>query len=258
MLDERTINLINADLDGELEAGEREDLEGILESSAEARAMRAELLGLGNMLDGLPEQLPPADLKRQILSQLAPPPGAAVFSLPKLFASFQPATAGLAFAAGLLMTVAFYELSPAHRSSADTASMVGTMVASPQGSPGLSKNDLFLKGDGFSGKLSLRETEDIFVLNFDLDSEDRTEIEVGLDRTGLAFGGFAETQGDTDKAVDSVAVSGGTLRVVNQGRQQFAVFLRKSSPDQAIDAGSITIGFSGDGDRADAGVPESD
>jgi hypothetical protein len=258
MLEQRTIHLINADIDGELEADEREDLEAILESSADARAMRAELLRLSNLLDNAPEQSPPTDLLHKILNQITPPPrGGAVFSLSKLFASFQPATAGLAFAAGLLLTVGFYELSPNHQSTGDTASMVGTMVASQPGGPEFLKNDMSINGDGFSGTLSLRENEGIYVLNFDLESEDRTEIEVGLDGTGFSFGGFAETRGDADKVFDSVAISGGTLHVVNQGKQQFAVFLRKSSAEQAVDAESITIDFSRDGEHHVTGVPES-
>ena len=258
MLEERTINLINADIDGELEADEREDLEAILESSAEARAMRAELLRLSNLLDNVPEQSPPTDLLHKILNQITPPPrGGAVFSLSKLFASFQPATTGLAFAAGLLLTVGFYELSPNHQSTGDTAGMVGTMMASQPGGPEFLKNDMSINGDGFSGTLSLRENEGIYVLNFDLESEDQTEIEVGLDGTGLSFGGFAETQGDADKVFDSVAISGGNLHVVNQGRQQFAVFLRQNSAEQLVDAESITIDFSHDGERLAIGVPES-
>ena len=54
MLKERTLHLINADIDGELTADERADLDVILESSSEARAMRAELLRLSNLLDGQP------------------------------------------------------------------------------------------------------------------------------------------------------------------------------------------------------------
>ena len=257
MLEERTLYLINADIDGELTADEREELGVILESSGEARAMRAELLRLSNLLESLPEQLPPPELSKQILNKLAPQPRAANFSLSGLFASFQPATAGLAFAAGLLMTVGFYELSPNGQSLSETASMVGTMVASQAGSPDLLKNDVLLKGDGFSGTVSLRSNDGVYILNFDLDSEEMTEIEVGLDRTGLSFGGFAETRSDANKVFETVTMSGGTLRVVNQGRQQFAVFLRVNSPEQAIDAGLITIDFSSDGDRLYEGVPES-
>jgi hypothetical protein len=257
MLEERTLHLINADIDGELTPDEREDLDVILESSSDARAMKAELLRLSNLLDNQPEQLPPSDLSKQILNKLAPPPRASNFSLSSLFASFQPATAGLAFAAGLLMTVGFYELSPNGQSLSETASMVGTMVASQSGSQDLLKNDVLLKGDGFSGTVSLRSNDGVYILNFDLDSRDLTEIEVGLDRTGLSFGGFAETHSDADKVFETVTMSGGTLHVVNQGRQQFAVFLRVNSPEQAIDAGSITIDFSSDGDRLYEGVPES-
>jgi len=257
MLEERTIYLINADLDGELAPDEKTELETILEASAEARAMRAELLRLNNLLDSLPEQSPPPGLSRQLIDTLLPPPGAGGFKLSGFFSSFQPVTAGLAFAAGLLLTVGFYELSPRYQSAGDTANMVGTMVASQVDSTGLLKNDLFLKGDGFSGTLSLRETDGIYVLNFDLDSNNETEIEVGLERTGLSFGGFAEVKGDANKVFDTVAISGGTLRVVNQGRQQFAVFLHENGPDQAIDAGSITVDFSSDASDLHKGIPES-
>jgi len=257
MLEEHTLHMINADIDGELTADERDEPDVILESSVEARAMRAELLRLSNLLESLPEQLPPPELSKQILNKLAPQSRALNFSLSGLFASFQPATAGLAFAAGLLMTVGFYELSPSGQSQSETASMVGTMVASQPRSPNLLKNDVLLKGDGFTGTVSLRSTDGVYVLNFDLDSENMTEITVGLDKTGLSFGGFAETRSDTDKVFETVTMSGGTLRVVNQGRQQFAVFLRVISPEQAIDAGSITIDFSREGERLYRGVPES-
>jgi hypothetical protein len=258
MLEERTIHLINADIDGELDPGERGELEAILEASPEARAMRAELLRLSNLLDSVPEQSPPPGLSQQVLNQITPPPGgAAGFSLSGFFASFQPATAGLAFAAGLLLTVGFYELSPNRQSSGDTASMVGTMVASQPDNPQFLKNDMLIEGDGFSGIVSLREDEGIYVLNFDLESQDQTEIEVGLDRTGLSFGGFAEIQGDADRISNSVAMSGGTLHVVNQGRQQFAVFLRENGPEQAVDAELITIGFSRDSERSNVSAPES-
>jgi hypothetical protein len=209
------------------------------------------------LFDNQPEQIPPPDLSKRILNKLAPPPRASNFSLSSLFASFQPATAGLAFAAGLLLTVGVYELSPSDQPSSETASMVGTMVASQSGSQDLLKNDVLLKGDGFSGTVSLRSNDGVYILNFDLDSRDLTEIEVGLDRTGLSFGGFAETRSDADKVFETVTISGGTLRVVNQGRQQFAVFLRVNSHEQAVDAGSITIDFSSDGDRLYEGVPES-
>lgn len=246
MLEERTLNLINADVDGELTSAEKQELDSILESSAEARAMRAELLKLSNILESVPEQTPPPDLSGRILGQLAPARTVARFSLPGLFASFQPVTTGLAFAAGLLLTVGYYEMSPQSSSSLDTAGMVGTMVAGQNNGLNLLENNLYFSSDDFSGSVSLSENNGMYILNFDLDSRDRQEIKVGLESTGLAFGGFAETPGMSDKVVDTVVISGGTLRVVSQGRQQFAVFLRGNSPQQAVAAELITIDISND------------
>lgn len=257
MLEERTLNLINADVDGELTPAEQQQLDSILETSAEARAMRAELLKLSNLLNGMPEQAPPQDLTSRIVGQLAPRRAVTRFSLSSLFASFQPVTTGLAFAAGLLLTVGFYEMSPQSVSSLDTAGMVGTMVAGQGNGLNLLENDLYFSSDDFSGKVSLSENNGLYVLNFALDSTDPKEIRVGLELTGLAFGGFAETPGLSDNVVDTVIISGGTMRVVSQGRQQFAVFLRGSSPEQAVAAELITIDFSSDSKLQNEGDSES-
>jgi len=250
MLDERTLDLINADIDGELSTAEQQQLDSILESSSEARAMRAELLKLSNLLDNVPDQSPPPGLKGQIIDRAFPTPKVAGFSLSNFFASFQPLTAGAAFAAGLLLTVGFYELSPEQAAGADSASMVGTMVAGQTGQMNLLENNLQFSTDGFSGTVSLSQSNGLYVLNFDLDSVKRQAIQVGLDHTGLVFGGFAETPGQADTVVDSVLISGGTMRVVSQGKQNFTVFLRETGPGAAVAAELITIDFSTDEDHA--------
>mgnify|MGYP003571990654 CR=1 FL=1 len=81
MLEERIIQMINADLDGELGQAEKEELDAILESSAEARSMRVEMLKLTNLLDSVPEVAPPPGLSEQILNKLTPPPRKPTFSL---------------------------------------------------------------------------------------------------------------------------------------------------------------------------------
>jgi len=244
MITERTMQLINADIDGELSQAGQSELESMLESSAEARAMRAELLKLNNLMSSLPAQQPPPDLNQRIMQTIKLSRQKSPFAISQWFASFQPATASLAFAAGLLFTVGFYELSSDRLDSGDAASMVGTMVAGQGSVPVLLKNDMILKGEGFSGSISLRESAGVYVLNFDLDSENQTEVEVGLDHTGFSFGGFAEVRGDAKTVFDSVTMSGGALRVVNQGHQQFAVFLRKDGAGKPAQAESITIDFS--------------
>ncbi|MEJ2178780.1 MAG: hypothetical protein P8Y12_12885 [Gammaproteobacteria bacterium] len=204
MISERILELINADMDGELRPEDQSELDAALESSAEARAVRSELQKLSSLMDNLPPQQPPGGLGSRIARNIELPKPESSFSLSSLFSSFQPATAGVAFAAGLLLAAGFYEFSSERAVPGDSASMVGTMIAGKRNAPEFLKNDMQLKGDGFSGTISLRETSGIYILNFD---------------------------------------SGGAMRVLNQGHQQFAVFLREDEAGKPVQPGSISIDF---------------
>ena len=93
MITERTMQLINADIDGELSQAGQSELESMLESSAEARAMRAELLKLNNLMSSLPAQQPPPDLNQRIMQTIKLSRQKSPFAISQWFASFQPATA---------------------------------------------------------------------------------------------------------------------------------------------------------------------
>jgi hypothetical protein len=269
MLQQRVIYLINAEVDGELEPAESAELESILETSEEARAMKAELRKLTKLMEDTPELEPPADLAGRILGQVGPPahrPAARSslrqgWSLREWLVSFQPAQAGVAFAAGLLLTVAFYEAAQHDVAPADLSSMVGTMVADPSSLPTREKDSLPITGPGLSGSVSLGEIGEYVVLSFDLESAQQTEIEVGLAEAGLGFGGIAHASAAGNAVDESYEVSGGTLRVVNQGRQVFSVFLPQvadPTADRATgqDGGGreISIGISAQGAPVFSGV----
>jgi len=230
MLNEHTIYLINAGIDGELSPAETKELEALLESSAEARAMKAEFLRLSNLLDSQPDQQPPEGLTQLIVDQVKLPAAKSSSLVARWLSYIQhPAATGLAFAAGLLMAVAFYQVAPQHVVNTDTANMVGTMIASPQGSPAAAGDSLLLEAAGLSGSVSLSNESDFYVLNFDLNSQEPFEIEVAFAEAGLDFGGLARTV-DGGESTDSRSfdISGGTLRVVNQGSHQFVLFLQRS------------------------------
>ena len=253
MLDERTLYLIQADIDGELDAAAAEELAGILETSQEARELRAEFKRLGNLLSGQSDLQPPPDLAPRILDQIRLPGESDVTSWRRWFASFQPATAGLAFAAGLLATVAFYEITgPADRAS-DTARMVGTMVSGQQGQGQAQLNNLAIRGKGLDGQVSLYRQSRYYVLSFELESKDVVQVEISYAKAGLAFGGLAHTLAGAQPASESYVISGGTLRVENQGRQAFSVYLPQSA---SSDGGgrAIDIAIYSDGAPRFSGV----
>ena len=220
MLDTRSLELINAEIDGELTPDERTELEALLASSAEARAMKAELLKLSNVIESVPEREPPADLTDRILGQLKQPARRPAFSLAGLFASLQPVPVGMAFAAGLLLTVGVYELSPGQRADSDVAGMVGTMVLDSQA---LAHVETFR----FAGSVALSGVGDMLVLSFDVAAEQQTEIVIAMADAGLGFGGIAHAAVGDVATGGSYEVSGGHLRVVNGTSHPFNVYLRR-------------------------------
>ena len=225
MSEQRDIYLINAGLDDALGQAELEELEDILETSAEARATEAEFLSLVEMVESQDELEPPEGLRQQILQHIVLPPKKPLFSRDRLFSSFQPATAGLAFAAGLLLTVALYEINLAPGITTDAKHLVGTMVAA-QENPGFERLDqLFFDQPGLSGSVSLERAENISKLNFSLDSDKSVEVKVEFAEAGLRFGGISHAVVSGKPAEESFAVAEGALRVENQGQQAFTVFL---------------------------------
>ena len=65
-------DLIHAEIDGELGAGQRGALARLLLADPEARALRDQLQGLSKRLEALGETAPPPELRELILSRLPP------------------------------------------------------------------------------------------------------------------------------------------------------------------------------------------
>lgn len=223
MLSERVLHLINAEIDGELATGEHEELDAALGSSGEARAMKAELQKLANLLDATPAEDPPPDLAGHILNYL--PPGKERYSpLADLFTPFRPVPVGLAFAAGLLLTISAYHTGSTTVSMTDSENMTGTMLARPE-ERGVLLDSIEVTDTEITGVVSLREREGVLVLEFDLEPGAPAEIEIRLDEAGLGFGGIALVSPGHGDMNGSYEVSEGTLRIVNQGRHAFSVLL---------------------------------
>ena len=248
MLDQHIINLINADIDGELEADETRELKSILDSSSEAVSFRDELLQLDNAIANVPELDPPANLTRSILDQVQLPARRGLFQLPVFLSDFNPATAGLAFAAGLLMAVGFYQVASQKVSQHDMFNMVGTMVGGEQiRAPGHG-NRLTLEMDGLSGTVALNVNEFGQALEFNLESKAAFEIELDFDNAGLMLNGFAQDDLGDGSLIETLELSGGTMRVVNQGKHHFVVFL-KQQPGTNVQGKEVRIGISREGER---------
>jgi hypothetical protein len=248
MLDQRIEELINAGIDGELGPEEQRELKAVLASSPEAAAFRVELLELNNAFRNVQELDPPPALARNILDQVQLPARQKLFNLPGFLSGLNPVAGGLAFAAGLLLAVGIYEAGSRQVTQQNTVNMVGTMVAGDQGEVPGQGDRLLLDLDGLSGAVSMNVSENGQVLEFDLDSNQAIEIELDLEKAGLMVTGFAQDDRGDGSFIDTLELLGGTMRVVNQGRHHFVVFLRQS-PDSKDHGKDLRIGISHDGQR---------
>lgn len=224
MLSERTAELIQASIDGEL-AGDREsELAAALEHSAEARQFQVDMSRVGQMIADLPEVDPPAGLTRRILDNIELPVRSRLARWSADFASawLKPTSYGLAVAAGVLIAVGVVYVTPQHPD--DVRQLVGTMVRGGHDLPGAVSGELDIELAMLHGQIRWKDLDQAWALEFDLRSDDAVEIAIDTYGSSLEFGGFARQDGNS--GLDAIEVSGSKLRVMNRGSHQFVLFLR--------------------------------
>ena len=127
-------------------------------------------------------------------------------------------------------------------------SMVGTMVGGKQiRAPGQGDR-LALEMDGLSGTVALNVNEHGQALEFNLQSEVAIEVELNFENAGLMLNGFAQDDLGDGSLIETLELSGGTMRVVNQGKHHFVVFLKRQ-PGTNVQGKDIRIGISREGER---------
>jgi hypothetical protein len=250
MLENHAKELINRAIDGDLSESEQTERQALLEGSEEARAYSEDMAGLANLLAEVEPLEPPVDLQGRILRNIQLPRPKRWFTSAAGWMQGRPISYGIAAAAGLLVAVAFYELSPRQSMDDDIASLVGT-VARGNGDRGMIQLS-FLDIDlpAVHGKVLLSGKNDLKLLRFDVASDAAVEFEVALAGSGLAFGGFAQ---EAEAGSDNFSFSGSSFSVTNQGEKRFTVILRDESAEGAVNGG-IVVSVSRQGEDLYRGV----
>ena len=128
MLDNHQIELVHADVDGELPAGQRGELSRLLLANPEARALHDELRRLSRLLDGLPKLDPPAGLASAVLDGI-PWQQAARSAAPAVSWWHTAPRIAAAMAAGALLTATVYHLARPFGDDVDGSEVSGTMAS---------------------------------------------------------------------------------------------------------------------------------
>ena len=219
-IEERIIELINADIDGEITSDEKTELDGILESDADARALHQELSGLCETLDSNEQLDPPPHLRHVIMNQIPndqqqePETG----WLRALFVT--PAVRYAAtFAAGVVMAVLIIDSGQIQEARLDDVSnLVGTMGDGPVvASVAINRSEV-------AGRVDLKRAEPMMILDFNLSTNGPIDIVATYSDRTVWFNGFAQLEATGT----SISANDGEIRIQVDGKRRYAVFLNNS------------------------------
>jgi len=219
-IEQKFSDLINADLDGEISAAEKIELQAFLDENAEGQALYDELASLCTTLEGVEQEEPPPYMRHIIMNSVPPtrPADESPGFLRVLLAT--PALKySVTFAAGVFLTLSIVNSSQVSNSAFDNVTgLVGT-VADPVHANLEDSIDVVVPE--VAGTVSLRSAGSMLILDFDLVARDHIEIETEYTDRTIWFNGFAQLESEGT----SVAAETGRVRLGMDGKRRYAVYL---------------------------------
>ena len=227
-VDQEIAELINADIDGEISAADREKLRGYLQSQPEAQELYDEIASLCQSLDAMEAVAPPPHLKHVILDSLQAPPvrPRAVRPLWRRFLVAPPLHYAGTFAAGSLVT--FLIISSNQISEHvfdDVTDLVGTVGTEVNGSARPGDGIINLTGRQIAGTVKAHRAGPIMVIDFDLASVEPVEIVAEFTDRDIWFNGFAQLESDGT----TVSAETGRVSLRMTGKRRYAMYLYNAS-----------------------------
>lgn len=231
-LDPATIELMNAEIDGENTESRSASLREILEEDPAARAHFVRLRRLCDSLDRDEETVPPPGLRAEIMNALRAgtgekdrPAGTHSGWWPQVRFALRYS---YAFAAGLILGIIGYSLSSSLSPVISNGKVTGTMgvYESADGHDGTW--DLVPDTAGITGQARVKQSRGEFFVEFDIGASGPLDVTLSFDPAALEFGGFGNERG----AAQSLSVSPGEVNWSQEGRQRAYVHFipRESAP----------------------------
>jgi len=230
-IDPKYIELMNADIDGEISAEDRALLDAFLEDHPDAGRCRDELGETAKFLDSADTLEPPPGLAQSVMAHIRPDaikekvPGRSIGELLGDFFGISPVRYALSFAAGVVITFSIVTSNQASRSAFDdVTSLVGTM-GDPAAATAFARQDVMqLTLNEMAGSVSLNSRGSLMILDFDLASIQPVEIVANFDDRDIWFNGFAQLE----SSGTTVAAETGRVTVRMDGQRRYAVYLHNS------------------------------
>lgn len=222
-IDPKYVELINADIDGEISSADKATLEAFIADSPEAQASHADLSAVRASLDALPELDSPPHLKHTIMASIPEQRHATHRTggtiLQSLFAA--PALRYAAtFAAGSILTLSLVSSDQVSQSAFDDVTeLVGTISDRIPDGAGIQTTPIDRKE--IAGTVTLRSSGPILIIDFDLVSSGPIDIVASyIDRT-VWFNGFAQLESPGA----SISAESGRVTMQIEGKRRYALYL---------------------------------
>ena len=218
--------LINADIDGELAAGDRERLMAHLAEKPAAEKLHKEMSALCEQLDSVQPLEPPPHLRHAIMESLprskaAQEPSQSSWRMLLAAPVFRHATA---FAAGIVLTLALMSSNQISDSTfEDVTGLVGTIAEDD--SSATNYKTITLTDTALAGTVGIYSSGSLTVLDFNLTAAGLVEIVAEMPDQDIWFRGFAQLENDNAR----VSTDKGGVRMQMQGKNRYAMYLHNSS-----------------------------
>ncbi len=247
-IDQRTQDLLNGGIDGELTTAEQAELDGLLADSDHVQNLNTDLKTLTGLLDSLPDVDPPHYLQESIERQIRlPVQGNYQQSNPHeeksgFFGTWLPAhwmRTGFALAAGAVLTVSVYEMGSKPMTAEDVSQLVGTIVKPSVPEQGELLDSIQISTETLTGSVELRNKDDMFTLDVKLNSDGPTQVVVDFANRGLEFEGITHMQ---DRQ-DAVSIVEGAVHITSSGEQRYTMNLRRMDGHQEQPIAPLELEF---------------
>jgi hypothetical protein len=242
MTDDRIMALLSAAADGDLDAEEQAELDGLMQSSPDARQFADELQRIDEFLHAADELDVPDSLHEKIVN------GIEVSEAPTVVALHRPAIPavfryGLATAAGLLLAVGFYESRSLPPGSQDFSELVGTMAPDRDVARTRILDTYDFRADGFASLAQLERRDGEVFLDIRIEAARPLDISLDIAPAGIWPGALAQLE----DGFESITMADSSLRLRATGRRRLTVLLSNAASGEAADAAKVEIEFTSEG-----------
>ncbi|MGB5586874.1 MAG: hypothetical protein WBN78_03810 [Gammaproteobacteria bacterium] len=239
MTDSRSIDLIQARLDGVISAADLKELEIALQADAELVDIQQQMGKLTQVLDRMEAVEPPPGLRNRILGAVQPSPQRSNRSNRSKIVPLVPRRPvpqwfgyGIAAAFGAIVAAVALQIGTIGTGTrADVSALVGTISKignaqrdagqrDPGTHPAAAGQQIVLNSGALTGLIETSFQDGLVVLDFNLTGSAPVEITAEYSPSRLSFNGFVRS----DDAMAALDTEPGLLRVSAQRDHRYAVF----------------------------------